>query len=333
MWAIDHTALLLTIQHFGFVTKTVLREDHNLRILSGRTHVPLAKKLSQYANIPYVPVAISNYSDQELNIQITKPLDSNAVVIIQSTYPPVNDHLMELLLLADAAKRAGATQITAIMPYFGYSRQNRSSSDSAHCTPIAAHLAVTLLEAAGIQQIITLDLHDSSLLDFFKISIQNVNTASLFSDIFHPMHATTQCVAVSPDIGSLMRTRQFSQQCDLEFAILNKFRDPKGKCHIHDMIGTVDQKHCLLVDDIVDTGETLCKATEFLLSQGALSVEAYITHAVLSGDSVACLQTSPIQQITITDSIPHTDLPYKFRVVPIEYMLYKALNHLQGNHS
>lgn len=304
--------------------QTVL-EDHNLRILSGRTHVPLAKKLAQYTNIPYVPVAISNYSDQELNIRITEPLDSKAVAIIQSTSPPVNDHLMELLLLADAAKRAGATQITAIMPYFGYSRQNRPSNNSAHFTPIAAHLAVTLLEAAGIQQIITLDLHDSSLLDFFNISIQHLNTASLFSGFFHPMHATTQCVAVSPDIGSLMRTRQFSQQCDLDFAIINKSRDPKGKCHIHDMIGTVDQKHCVLVDDIADTGETLCKSTEFLFSQGALSIEACITHAVLSGDAVTRLQASPIQKITITDSIPHTDLPYKFRIVPIECMLYNAL--------
>ncbi len=288
-------------------------------IIAGSSSVILAKNIAAKLNAVYIEASVKHFEDQELRVQIEGQLYEQDIAIVQSTSKPANDHLIELLLLADAAKRAGARKITAIMPYFGYSRQDRSTYTNG---PISANLVASLIEAAGIERIITLDLHSKQIETFFKIAVQNLETYSLFVRLFTDKK---DYIVVSPDMGGLPRAQALSDQLDCGFAAMNKTRNSAGECFMNEIIGDVQGKHCIIIDDIIDTAGTICKAAELLVLKGAASIVACVTHPVLSKNSIALIENSPISRLYITNSIHHQHLPDKIKVISIDELLELAL--------
>jgi len=295
------------------------------KIIAGSASLSLANKLCQALQIPQVATSIERYMDQELRVQLQDSVYGEDVIIVQSTSKPANDHLMELLLLTDAAKRSGAHRVIACVPYFGYSRQDRPSYDFG---PISARLVATMLESAGVDHLIALDLHSQQVEGFFKIGVQNIATTTLFADL---LRGKSGLMIVSPDIGGTIRARKVSQLLGVDLGVIDKIRQSPNTCQIGEFIGNVIGFHCVLVDDIIDTGGTLCQAAELLIQKGALSVEVLVTHAVLSDQAVAKIMASAIKQITVTNSIEQVDLPSKFNVVDIAALMSDNLRKLIKN--
>lgn len=285
-----------------------------MQIISGSSSLRLAQKISKNKGYKLLTTNIRNFNDGELRVEV-QDIASNEVIIVQSTSYPTNDNFMELLLLVDTAKRAGVQSITAVIPYFGYSRQDR-------CTykygPISVSLVAKLLETAGVTKIITLDLHSKQIEGMFNIPIINLDPAT----IFMPIYNNEDVVIVSPDIGGIPRARNFSSMFGKNLAIINKSRDSNSnECFMSELIGDVAQKKCIIIDDIVDGASTLCKACDLLKEKGALEIEAYVTHAVLSGDAKSKIMSSEINRIFVSDSIYHESLPEKFVTVAIDEFL------------
>lgn len=291
-----------------------------MKIISGLSNPNLAARISNEINAELLTTTINNFNDGELKVQVDGNIGKD-IIIVQSTSTPVNDHLMELLLLADTAKRAGAKNIIAIIPYFGYSRQDRCTHKNG---PISASLVIRMIEAAGITHVITLDLHSTQLEGMFNIPITNLSTESLFFSVGENKQNT---IIVSPDIGGTPRARNYSSLFGTDLAIVNKTRDINNNCSMSEVIGNVSNKHCIIVDDIVDGASTLCMATDLLLKQGAKSVEAIVTHAVLSDGAIEKIKDSEISKIYITDSIYHEKLPKKFITLPIHELIGIILNN------
>lgn len=292
-----------------------------MQIISGLNSFTLASKLSKNLNMPLVETVTKHFSDGELKIQVKNKIDRE-VVIVQSTSAPVNDNFMELLLLADTAIRAGAQNITAIIPYLGYSRQDR-------CTykygPISASVVIKMIEAIGINRVITLDLHSAQLEGIFGIPIMNLSTERLFIEKIMRMGDDIQnSIIISPDIGGIARARRYSSLLKKDLAIINKTRDD-DVCSMSEVIGDVKGKRCIIVDDIVDSAGTLCMATDLLMQNGARSVNAIITHAVLSGAAVEKIKNSSLERIYVTDSIYHTNLADKFKVISASSLIADEL--------
>ncbi|MEI7493496.1 MAG: ribose-phosphate diphosphokinase [Alphaproteobacteria bacterium] len=292
------------------------------KIIAGSSSKKLAQQLSTNLNIAQVEAFIERFEDEELRVQLADGVHEEDVIIVQSTSKPANDHLMELLLLVDAAKRSGARRVIALVPYFGYSRQDRPSYAFG---PISARLVATLIEAAGVDHLITLDLHSQQAEGFFQIGVQNIETLTLFADL---LKSQPNLMVVSPDIGGMIRARKLSSLLGVDLAVINKIRTTHNTCQMGEIIGNVAGKNCVLVDDIVDTGGTLCKAAALLMQHGALSVEAIATHAVLSGQAVANIEASVIKKITVTGTIEQTQLPAKFAVADISVLLGKNLKRM-----
>lgn len=285
-----------------------------MQIISGSSNPLLAKKIAHNTGYKLLNTKIENFSDGELRVEIQDAIGSD-VIIVQSTSHPANDHLIELLLLVDTARRAGAANITAIIPYFGYSRQDRCTYKHG---PISASLVVKMMEIAGITKIITLDLHSKQLEGLFNIPIVNLDPASIFFPIYKD---NVNTIIVSPDIGGIARARNFSSLLGKDLAIINKTRDNDNECFMSEIIGHVKGKKCIIVDDIVDSGGTLCKAANLLKDNGALLIEAYITHAVLSGEAQEKIMLSQIDKIFVSDSIYHKSLPAKFVTINIDELI------------
>lgn len=293
-----------------------------MKILAGLSHKKLARYLAEELNCEYVETYITAFDDTETRVQILEDMHKCDVVIVQSTSRPANNHLMELLLLVDTVKRAGASQVTAVIPYFGYSRQDRSSCSF---TPVSSRLVASMLEVAGVNHVITVDLHSQQLEVFFKIPIQNLDPISLFAPIIETYNNS---IIVSPDVGGFVRVRDVNRLFNMNIAVINKSREAKrstDKCQMSEIIGNVSGKHCVLIDDIVDSGETLCKGAKLLMEVGALSVNAFITHPVLSSMSKENIQNSDIMNVYITDTIETTDLPSKFHVISVAPIIIAAL--------
>jgi ribose-phosphate pyrophosphokinase len=293
-----------------------------MKILAGLSHKKLARYLAEELNCEYVETYITAFDDTETRVQILEDMHKCDVVIVQSTSRPANNHLMELLLLVDTVKRAGASQVTAVIPYFGYSRQDRSSCSF---TPVSSRLVASMLEVAGVNHVITVDLHSQQLEGFFKIPVQNLDPISLFAPIIETYNNS---IIVSPDVGGFVRVRDVNRLFNMNIAVINKSRDVKrsnDKCQMSEIIGNVSSKHCILIDDIVDSGETLCKGAKLLMEVGALSVNAFITHPVLSSMSKENIQNSDIMNVYITDTIETTDLPSKFHVISVAPIIIAAL--------
>jgi ribose-phosphate pyrophosphokinase len=293
-----------------------------MQIISGLSNKPLAEHIARLLNCPLLASQTTSFQDGEMKVQVNDPIGSD-VVIIQSTSYPANDHLMELLLLIDTAKRAGARHITAVIPYFGYSRQDR-------CTykygPLSASLVVRMLETAGVNKVITLDLHSAQLEGVFSVPITNISIEKIF--IAHLIKSDNY-VVISPDIGGITRARSVSALLDCDLAIINKSRDSTNSVSMSEIYGNIKGKKCLLVDDIIDSGNTLIKAAQLLHEHGAKSVEACVSHAVLSGNAKINLVNSIIDKIYVSDSVYHQSLPGKFITEHVARTISELIVHPQ----
>ena len=274
------------------------------KILSCNSNRPLADAISKYMELPLTKADVKRFSDMEVFVEIQENVRGEDVFLIQSTSSPTNDNLMELLVALDALKRGSANRITAVIPYYGYARQDRKSGPR---TPISAKLVANLITVAGAHRVVTVDLHAGQIQGFFDIPTDNLFAAPVFQSDIKEKYGDKSLVIVSPDVGGVVRARALAKSLDADLAIIDKRRERAGVSEVMNIIGEVDDRHCILVDDIVDSGGTLCNAAEALMAAGGLSVSAYISHGVLSGGAAARIKESPLTELVTTDSIQATD--------------------------
>ena len=274
------------------------------KILSCNSNRPLAGAISAYMDLPLTQADVRRFSDMEIFVEIQENVRGEDVFLLQSTSYPANDNLMELLVAIDALKRGSANRITAVVPYYGYARQDRKSGPR---TPISAKLVANLITVAGADRVLTLDLHAGQIQGFFDIPTDNLFAAPVFQSDIRTQYGERPLVIVSPDVGGVVRARALARSLDVGLAIIDKRREQAGVSEVMNIIGDVKDHHCILVDDIVDSGGTLCNAAEALTVAGGLSVSAYVSHGVLSGGAVARVTASPLTELVITDSIQATE--------------------------
>jgi ribose-phosphate pyrophosphokinase len=280
-----------------------------MKIITGNANPELAQKIAEHCFSDLVPAKITTFADGESSVEFTENIRGEDVFIIQSTCTPVNDSLMELLIMVDAARRSSASRITAVIPYFGYARQDRKSASR---TPITAKLVANLLTTSGTDRILTMDLHAGQIQGFFDIPVDDLTSRVAFAkDIKKQFYKDgnnideVETVFVSPDAGGVVRARKFADMFGGDIAIVDKRRPEAGKSEVMNLIGDVKGKHAILVDDIIDSGGTLCNAAKAIIDAGALSVRAYITHGVLSGEACQKVEKSVLDELVVTDSIPN----------------------------
>ncbi len=274
----------------------------NVSILTGNSNPELSKRIARTLNLPLGRAQVGRFSDGEINVEILENIRGRDVFIVQSTCPPVNDNLMELLVMADACRRASAESITAVIPYFGYARQDRRPR--AARVPITAQLVASMIGVSGINRVLTVDLHADQIQGFFPVPVDNVYASPvLLGDAWKQDRA--DMMVVSPDIGGVVRARALAKRLDdADLAIIDKRRPRANESQIMNIIGDVKGKNCVMIDDMVDTAGTLCKAADFVKSQGARRVVAYITHPVLSGPAIDRINESQLDEMVVTDTIP-----------------------------
>ncbi|WP_395709913.1 ribose-phosphate pyrophosphokinase [Reyranella sp.] len=275
-----------------------------MKILTGNSNRPLAEAISAKLALPLVKANIRRFSDNEIFVEILENVRGEDMFVIQSTSFPANDHLMELLIIIDALRRSSARRITAVLPYYGYARQDRKTSPR---SPISAKLVANLLTNAGASRVLTLDLHAAQIQGFFDIPVDNLFAGPLFGKHIKETLTNRSLTVVSPDVGGVVRARDVARRIDADLAIIDKRRERAGVSEVMNVIGDVKNADCLLVDDIVDSAGTLCNAAVALMDHGARSVSAYVTHGVLSGGAVARVAASPMEKMVITDSIQATE--------------------------
>ncbi|SDU29323.1 ribose-phosphate pyrophosphokinase [Stappia sp. ES.058] len=274
-----------------------------MKIVAGNSNRALAEEVSNYLGAPLAKCQVRRFADQEIFVELQENVRGEDVFILQSTSFPANDHLMELLIIIDALRRSSAKRITAVMPYFGYARQDRRASGR---TPISAKLVANLITHAGAHRVLTLDLHAGQIQGFFDIPTDNLFAAPVMTRDIKERYPSNNVMVVSPDVGGVVRARALAKRIDAPLAIVDKRRDKPGESEVMNIIGEPTGRDCILVDDIVDSGGTLCNAAEALLDKGAKSVTAYITHGVLSGGAVARVTSSKLKELVITNSIEPT---------------------------
>ena len=275
-----------------------------MKILACNSNRPLAESISNYLDVPLTKATVRRFPDMEVFVEIHENVRGEDVFVIQSTSYPTNDHLMELLVSLDALKRSSARRVTAVIPYFGYARQDRKSSPR---TPISAKLVANMITAAGADRVLTLDLHAMQIQGFFDIPTDNLIAAPVVVKDIQERHSRQDLVIVSPDVGGVVRAREIGGRVDADLAIIDKRRERAGVSEVMNIIGDVAGRRCILIDDIVDTAGTLCNAAAALIDAGASIVYAYVTHGVLSGPAVSRVAASPIETLAITDSIVATE--------------------------
>jgi len=275
-----------------------------MKILAGNSNPPLAEAISAHLNLSMTKASVRRFPDMEVFVEILENVRGEDVFVIQSASFPANDNLMELLVAIDALKRGSARRITAVIPYYGYARQDRKSGPR---TPISAKLVANLLTVAGASRVLTLDLHAGQIQGFFDIPTDNLFAAPVFIKDIKETYKNEKLMIVSPDVGGVVRARGIARRIDVDLAIIDKRREQAGVSEVMNIIGDVDGYHCILVDDIVDSAGTLCNAAQALTDAGASGVTAYVTHSVLSGGAVARVADSPLDRLVITDSIMATD--------------------------
>ncbi len=276
-----------------------------MKLLAGNSNRPLAEAISQYLKIPFTKAVVRRFADMEVFVEVQENVRGEDIFVIQSTSFPANDNLMELLIIIDALRRASARRITAVIPYFGYARQDRKVGPR---TPISAKLVANLITQAGASRVLTVDLHAGQIQGFFDIPTDNLYAAPVIvSDIQDYLGIRDNLMVVSPDVGGVVRARALAKRLGADLAIVDKRRERAGESEVMNIIGDVDGRVCLLVDDIVDSGGTICNAAEALIAQGAKEVCAYATHGVLSGGAVARIQNSRLKSVVVTDSIAATE--------------------------
>ncbi len=273
-----------------------------MAVFSGNAHPKLAQDIARYLHIPLARALVGRFSDGEINVEILENIRGRETFIVQPTCPPTSENLMELLVMVDAARRASAARITAVIPYFGFGRQDRRPRSSR--VPITAKLAAKMVEVAGVDRVLTLDLHADQIQGFFDIPVDNVYASPiLLGDLWKQKY--DDLIVVSPDVGGVVRARALAKRLDdADLVIIDKRRAKANQSEVMNIIGECDGKNCIMMDDMVDTAGTLCHAASALKANGAVGVRAYITHAVLSGPAVSRITDSELDEVVVTDTIP-----------------------------
>ncbi|MDI2090861.1 ribose-phosphate pyrophosphokinase [Commensalibacter oyaizuii] len=297
-----------------------------MKIISGNSNRPLAEAVAADLKMPLCDASVQRFADKEVFVEIYENVRGEDIFAVQSTSYPTNDNLMELLIMLDALRRGSARRVTAVIPYFGYARQDRKSGPR---TPISAKLVANLLVEAGANRVLTLDLHAGQIQGFFDIPVDNLYAAPLFTrDIMKKHAGKNDIMVVSPDVGGVVRARQLAKRLDVDLAIIDKRRERAGVSEVMNVIGNVEGRHCLLVDDIIDSGGSLCNAAQALMNAGATAIDAYVTHGVLSGSAPERVQNSVIGELVITDSILKSDAvraATKIRQISLDNLLGRAI--------
>ena len=310
-----------------------------MKIIAGRSNPELASAISAHCFTDMVQANISTFADGECSVEFLENIRGKDVFILQSTSTPVNDNLMELMIMIDAAKRSSAQRITAVIPYFGYARQDRKSASR---TPITAKLVANLLTQAGVDRILTMDLHAGQIQGFFDIPVDDLTSRIVFAKDIKKQYFKeginvneVETVFVSPDAGGAVRARKFADMFHGDIAIVDKRRPKAGVAEVMALIGDVKDKHAVLVDDMVDSGGTLCKAAQAIMDQGALSVRAYITHGILSGKACQLVEDSVLEELVITDTIRYVCPPKitKIRQVGVGELFGEAMRRVTNEES
>lgn len=306
---------------------------NDLKIFSGNASKSLTKGICEHLDVAPSEAIVSTFSDGEVRVQIGENIRGRDVFLVNSTSPPVNDHLMELLILIDAVKRASAERVTAVIPYFGYARQDRK--DKAR-VPITAKLVANLITASGADRVLTVDLHCGQIQAFFDIPLDHLAADVVFADNLKRHHLSDNLVVVAPDMGSVKRAREFASRLGTPLAIVDKRRPRENVAEVMNVIGDVEGMHALLLDDLIDTGGTLIKAAKSLKGYGALSVRACATHPVFSGPALDNLAKSELEEILVCDSIPLAPAAAanpKIRVLTLAPLIGEAIRRIHKDES
>ena len=304
-----------------------------MKLLAGNSNRPLAEAIAASLNIPLTKATVRRFSDNEIFVEIHENVRGEDVFVIQSTSSPANDNMMELLICLDALKRASARRITAELPYFGYARQDRKSAPR---TPISAKLVANLIAAAGAHRVLTMDLHAGQIQGFFDIPVDNLYAAGEMIGDIERSFSNGNLMVVSPDIGGVVRARAIAKRLEVDLAIVDKRREKAGVSEVMNIIGDVDGRQCILVDDIVDSAGTLCNAAAALKDSGASEVHAYVTHAVLSGGAVARVSASDLKSLVVTDSIALTEamrVSDSIKILSIAKLMAEAIRRISAESS
>ena len=304
-----------------------------MKILAGNSNRPLAEAIVAHLKLALCKASVRRFSDMECFVEIEENVRGEDVFILQSTSYPANDNLMELLVCIDALRRGSARRITAVMPYFGYARQDRKSGPR---TPISAKLVANLITEAGADRVLTLDLHAGQIQGFFDISLDNLYASPVFLRDIQDNMDISNLAMISPDVGGVLRARAIAKALDSDLAIIDKRRERAGVSEVMHIIGDVTGKDCVIVDDIVDSAGTLCNAAVALMDSGAQSVSAYITHGVLSGGAVSRVASSPIKSMVVTDSIMGTEavrVSHNIRQLSIAPLIGEAIARISDERS
>ncbi len=304
-----------------------------MRLIAGNSNRPLAEAIAASLRVELTKATVHRFADMEIFVEIHENVRGEDVFIIQSTSFPANDNLMELLVIIDALRRASARRITTVMPYYGYARQDRKSAPR---TPISAKLVANLLTTAGANRVLTMELHAGLIQGFFDIPLDNLFSTPLMVPDIRNNVGVDNLMVVSPDVGGVSRTRGFGKRLGVGLAIIDKRRERAGVSEVMHVVGDVRGMRCILVDDIVDSGGTLCNAADALLAAGASSVLAYVTHGVLSGRAVERIEGSSLERLVVTDSIQPTDgvrAAEKIRVLSIGQLIGEAISRISSESS
>ena len=304
-----------------------------MKLMSGTSNEPLAQAIADYLDAPLTASEIESFADGEIFVRIDENVRGEDVFVIQSTSCPANDHLMELLICIDALVRASARRITAVIPYFGYARQDRKTGGR---TPISAKLVANLIAKAGADRVLTIDLHAGQIQGFFDIPTDNLFATRVIEDDIRRNYDTDNLLIVSPDVGGVVRARALAKLLDAEIAIVDKRRPKAGVSEVMNIIGDVEGRRCILFDDMCDSGGTLCNAAAALLKEGAVEVSAYVTHGVLSNDAQGRVAKSELKELVVTDSIteiPGSTQTEKVRRLPVAPLLGEAIRRIANDES
>jgi ribose-phosphate pyrophosphokinase len=311
-------------------TKTTQR----MKLLAGNSNRALADAIAQYIKLPLTKAAVRRFADMEIFVEIQENVRGEDMFVIQSTSFPANDNLMELLIIIDALRRASARRVTAVLPYFGYARQDRKVGPR---TPISAKLVANLISQAGADRVLTIDLHAGQIQGFFDIPTDNLYAMPVMvKDIKDALGTGDHLMVVSPDVGGVVRARALAKRIGADLAIVDKRRERAGESEVMNIIGDPEGRSCILIDDIVDSGGTICNAAEALMNVGAKDVVAYATHGVLSGGAVARIQSSALKSMVVTDSIaatPEVAKCAKIRRISIAPLIGEAMRRINSEES
>jgi len=302
-----------------------------MKIISGNSNHDLSKEIADYIKIKLANATITKFSDKEIFVEIHENVRGEDVFIIQSTSFPANDNLMELLVTIDALRRGSASRITAVLPYFGYARQDRKTGPR---TPISAKMVANLITTAGANRVLTMDLHAGQIQGFFDIPLDNLYAQPLFTKDIIDNKRSDNLVFVSPDVGGVMRARSFAKKLDADLAIIDKRRDAPGVSAAMNVIGNVEGKKCIIIDDLVDSGGTICNAAIALKAKGATEVYGYCSHGVYSGKALDNIQSSVIEEMVCTNSIkPIFEVPKNMKFLSVAPLFGEAIMRINNETS